>query len=165
MKLDLGCWKNKPEGYVGVDKLGPPITDAEIIMNLGWDVFPLYDDSIEEVRAYNILEHIPFFVWGIDGTQYSPMVKLFNEVYRILEVNGKFAVRVPYAGKIGEKTAVDGVVFAGIEHCSYWTWNAVTMFSEDYYGAKDLYGHTSSFKLVSRNIVDGSYLDFVLQKG
>jgi len=58
--IDLGCFNNKKAGSVGVDKFGPPRTQADVVCNVGFEPLPFPDNYADEVYATNLLEHIAF---------------------------------------------------------------------------------------------------------
>jgi hypothetical protein len=57
VKLDLGCGTMKKEGFVGVDSRAFPGVD--VVCNLGRDVWPWPDSSVDEVSCQQMLEHLP----------------------------------------------------------------------------------------------------------
>ncbi len=80
LKIDIGCGKNKKEGYVGVDI--DPESKADIIasaLNL-----PFENDSVDEVFSRHLIEH------------FSPdeAEKFFNEIYRVLKIGGKADLKI-----------------------------------------------------------------------
>ena len=87
MKIELGCGKIKKAGYIGID-----IYDWSFLYNK--DEFILgkvpeilnkfKDNSIEEVLAEQFIEHI----------EQENVIRTFNEIYRILIVNGLFKILV-----------------------------------------------------------------------
>ncbi len=90
MKLDIGCGAKKQEGYIGVDFIKHEGVD--IVCDLEEFPWPFEDNSIREVRAWHILEHIErrkFF-----DAKGGPCV--MSEVWRILEPNGLFHVGAPW---------------------------------------------------------------------
>lgn len=78
MKLDLGCGVNKPEGYVGIDRL----PSADVCHDLAQGI-PFDDNSAEVIRARDCLEHL----WD--------MVAIFNECWRVLQPGGQLHIEVP----------------------------------------------------------------------
>ena len=53
IKLDIGCGKNKKEGFVGVDI--DPNSKADIIAS-ALDL-PLKDNSVDEIQSLHLVEH------------------------------------------------------------------------------------------------------------
>jgi ubiquinone/menaquinone biosynthesis C-methylase UbiE len=82
MKLDLGCGQIKRPGFIGMDI--SPNVGAEIVHD--WDVYPwpFEDDSVEELNAGNVLEHV------------TDLMKFMNECYRIMKTGAQFHVVCPY---------------------------------------------------------------------
>lgn len=72
VRLDLGCGKNKREGFTGVDSRSFPGVD--IVCNLGVDRWPWDDGSVEEAHCSHLIEHL---TW-------PERVHFFNELHRVL---------------------------------------------------------------------------------
>lgn len=75
IKLDIGCGKNKKEGFIGIDI--NPHSDADIVssaLNLPFD-----DGSVDEVYSSHLVEH--FFP--------EEAKKFFDEIYRVLKKGSK----------------------------------------------------------------------------
>ena len=104
MKLDLGCGPKAAPGYVGVDFHAPynPDIVADITQHI-----PLEDGSVQHIRCYHVLEHIP-------GQVYYQTIL---EMMRVLKQAGTVDIRVPHP-------SCDGSMIQG--HCHvltpYW-WN------------------------------------------
>lgn len=88
IKLDLGCGMNKKEGFIGVDKCNFPGVD--IVLNLGQEVWPWEDDSVEEVNCTNLITHLTNF-----NDKYE-RVHFFNELYRVLKKESKTTLSLPH---------------------------------------------------------------------
>lgn len=82
MKLDLACHRGKPEGYTGLDIKA--YDDVDIIADLN-DGIPLDDNSCDEIRAYDALEHI-------DNKNRD---MLMREIYRVLKPGGVLDSKTP----------------------------------------------------------------------
>jgi len=78
MRLDLGAGKVKREGYISVDKV-----DADVEIDLEEDKLPFPDDSIEEINAIHVLEHI------------KNLKHILNECWRVLAPGGTLWIEVP----------------------------------------------------------------------
>jgi SAM-dependent methyltransferase len=107
LKLDLGCGTMKQPGHIGVDSRQFPGVD--VVCNLGRDIWPWPDNSIEEVNCQQTLEHIPGkdldFRLEVDweGRKHSlvkvvtyPRVHFFNELWRVLKSGGKGNFSTPH---------------------------------------------------------------------
>ena len=82
MKLNLGCGKNIQKGWINVDAV--KIDGVDIVCDLNKFPWPFDDDSVDTILMDNILEHL------------DDVVKVMEEVYRILKVNGNAEIIVPY---------------------------------------------------------------------
>lgn len=56
IKLDIGCGRFKADGYIGVDIVPPPTTQADIVAPM--DALPFDDDSVDAIRSSHSLEHV-----------------------------------------------------------------------------------------------------------
>ena len=87
MKLDVGCGQIKRPGFVGMD-ISPDV-GAEFVHD--WEVYPwpFEDNSIAELNAGNVLEHV------VD------LMKFMNECYRIMKTGAVMHVVCPYHTSTG----------------------------------------------------------------
>lgn len=84
MKLNLGCGNDKREGYINCDI--SPLIKPDRIIDLEKKL-PFKTNSIDEILAYHVLEHINNFI---------PLMK---EIHRICKPKAKIYVKCPfYAG-------------------------------------------------------------------
>lgn len=154
--LDLGCGKNKRhKEAIGLDIVGKPVTDADMIWNGGFEKIPFPDNSCRLVMAHDFIEHIPHCVWiSENGNQkrLQPTVFLFNEVFRVLAPGGFFEIGVPV-----EEIAA----WQDPTHVSRWNYKTFDYFSNTYENFKEAYGHKSNFSLVKREM-DGQHLQVLL---
>jgi len=74
IRIDIGCGKNKKEGFIGIDI--DPNSDADIIAS-ALDL-PFNDSSIDEINCSHLVEH------------FSPgeARKFFDEICRVLKKGG-----------------------------------------------------------------------------
>ena len=84
MKLDIGCGKNKREGFHGVDQHA--MEGVDTVLDLNIPTWPWEDNSIEEVHCSHFLEHL---------TQ-DQRVHFFNELYRIMKPGAKATIITPH---------------------------------------------------------------------
>jgi len=80
LKIDIGCGKNKKEGYIGVDI--DPESKADVIasaLNL-----PFNDNSVDEIYSRHMIEHL-----APDEAE-----KFFSEIYRALKPGGKADLKI-----------------------------------------------------------------------
>ena len=81
--LEIGSGPKKgTNGWVTVDL----IRGADIIHDLKKGI-PLPEDSVDKIYASHVLEHVSF----------KDLIKLLEEIYRVLKKNGKLYVSVPDA--------------------------------------------------------------------
>lgn len=84
LRLDLGCGRNKREGFVGVDKYETEQTD--LVFDLLTYPWPWADNSVDELNVSHFFEHIP----GLDRPRFM------EEVYRVMKPGAKALFVVPY---------------------------------------------------------------------
>lgn len=86
LKLDIGCGKNKREGFLGIDILDFPGVDKKVdIRKTPW---PWKDDSVDEVNCSHFLEHL----------EADERITFFNELYRVCKKDAKTTIIVPHWG-------------------------------------------------------------------
>lgn len=83
MKINIGCGTTKTDGYYTCDHTD--IYNADYVFDLEKDVFPFEDNSIEEVVAHHILEHL--------GDGYFHCMK---ELYRVCKNGAIIDIVVPH---------------------------------------------------------------------
>ena len=88
VKLDLGCGKNKRKDgeWLGVDQY--EMEGVDIVFNIGVDVWPWDNDSVDEVHASHFLEHL---------TQ-KQRAHFMNELSRVLKPGSKATIITPHWG-------------------------------------------------------------------
>lgn len=101
MRVDLGCGPRKPEGYFGIDRYPWPGVDQIADLSQG---IPLPDRSVDEIRAHDVLEHLP------------DKILTMNEIWRVLVPDGIADVFVPSTDGRG--------AFQDPTHMSYWNQNS-----------------------------------------
>ena len=74
IRVDLGCGSYKAEGFIGVDVAA--VENVDVIADLN-SHFPFPDNSVDLVKAHNIIEHLP------------DRIHTMNEIWRILKPDGK----------------------------------------------------------------------------
>jgi len=84
MKIDIGCGKNKKEGFTGVDQYA--MEGVDIVHDLTMAPWPFEDDSIEEIYCSHFLEHLT-------GGQ---RVAFMNELFRIMRPGAKATIITPH---------------------------------------------------------------------
>ena len=100
-KLDLGCGLNPKEGFEGVDVRGGKANHVEDLFTFPWS---FADNSIDEIHASHLLEHVPAReveerdLRSSAGKHYLGADMLFafmDECYRILKPDAWMQVIVP----------------------------------------------------------------------
>ena len=96
--LDIGCGRNKQQGFVGMDAQLLPGVD------LVWDVnvhpWPLEDETVKMAMCSHLIEHIPSVAF-IDGKTRNLFIEFMDEVWRILVPEGEFAIAYPHGSSQG----------------------------------------------------------------
>lgn len=83
LKLDLGCGKNKRQGFYGVDEIAFEGVDKVFDIRKPW---PWKAGSVGEVHCSHFIEHL---TW-------PERVHFFNELYRVLTPGGKCTLIFPH---------------------------------------------------------------------
>lgn len=129
MKLNLGCSDRLIDGFVSVD-IAPP---ADQVVDLSVFPWPWETSSIDAVKAFDILEHIPNRI----GTM--------NELHRVLKPGAQAHIIVPSADK-------GAGYFQDPTHCSPYCRNTFQYFQHGSFAQQRFcgsYGITASFRIVS----------------
>jgi hypothetical protein len=82
IRLDLGCGKNKWEGFTGVDSRD---FGQDIIHDLT-QTWPWENDSVSEVHCSHFVEHL----------NAEERIHFVNELYRVLKKGAKATIIVPH---------------------------------------------------------------------
>jgi len=83
LRLDIGCGKNKREGFHGVDAIAFDGVDTVMDARGKW---PWADNSVEEAHSSHFVEHL---------TQ-EERCHFFNELWRVLKPGAKATIVVPH---------------------------------------------------------------------
>lgn len=97
MKLDIACGESKAEGWVGMDVA--PLPGVDIVHDLLTFPWPVPDASVSEARVLHYLEHIPQRCMCCRD-QPDPLLRTFDELYRILVPGGTVFIECPHASSI-----------------------------------------------------------------
>lgn len=84
IRLDLGCGKNKRQGFVGVDVV--PFDNVDVVIDLSNGKWPWEDESVDEVYSSHFVEHL----------EAGERIHFVNELYRVLKVGAKAQIIVPH---------------------------------------------------------------------
>lgn len=82
MKVNLGAGSDVLAGYVNHDLAALP--GIHVVHNLNQYPWPWADGSIDEIKMYDVLEHLDDFM------------KAMEEIFRVLAPGGRCHVSVPY---------------------------------------------------------------------
>lgn len=145
MRLNLGCCDAPLAGFTNVDIVPAPGVEAADLRQ----PWPWPDSSIEHVRAWDIIEHLPDKIFTM------------NELWRVLMPGGTAEIVVPTTDGPG--------AFQDPTHVSFWNRRSFL-----YYEAGNPYrerfarhyGITAKFRTVRERIdptVDGPRLRILLQ--
>lgn len=134
MKLNLGAGIHRKDGFISIDL--SPEYNPDIVADLN-NPLPFDNDSIDEIYASHILEHI------------RNIIGLMNECYRVLKVGGIFDIIVPSILK-------PIYAFCDPTHVNFLCRESFDYYSDDnrYEWLQKSYGITSRFKIISFNYAD-----------
>lgn len=101
--LDLGCGKYPRNPYGrsrlhGIDVRPPPaaVDFEHRTANLVLEPIPYPDASFASVSAFDFIEHVPRLLPTADGRDtVFPFIRLMNEIWRVLEPDGRFYALTP----------------------------------------------------------------------
>lgn len=83
MKINLGSGYKRIDGFLNVDD--DPLVKPDFLVDIERDHLPFEDNTVEEVRAHHILEHIG------DG-----FIPLMQEIYRVCKHGAILDIVVPH---------------------------------------------------------------------
>lgn len=127
--LDLGCGKHKEKGFIGVDCF--PHEQVDIIADLN-ERFPFADQSVDFIKAYDIIEHLP------------NRIHTMNELWRISKPDAILDIRVPSTDGRG--------AFQDPTHVSFWNTNSFLYYCQEFSAYWELcktYGFQGAFNLIN----------------
>lgn len=94
LRVDIGCGKNKREGFLGVDVID--FEGVDVVMDAGKDKWPWKDGTVDEIHASHFVEHL----------EPEERIHFVNELYRVLKkptydnagqiASGKATIIVPH---------------------------------------------------------------------
>jgi predicted SAM-dependent methyltransferase len=125
VKLNLGCGLRQVEGYVNIDarRIVYPDLLCDILSGL-----PYANNTVDEVRAWDFLEHIPL----------GQTVGVIDDIWRVLKPGGIFESFTPDA-ETGQGAFQDPT------HVSFWVENSWLYYSHPAY--RELYGIRARFDI------------------
>ena len=147
VKLNLGCGKSKEAGYINIDIRESVNPDLIIDITKG---FPFEDNSVDEIRAFDVLEHIPIL-----STTF-----VMEEAWRVLKPGGMFVTFTPDA-EYGQGAFMDPT------HINFWTEGRFAYYCHPVY--REYYGTKANFEVeyFKRKLTDAMmrvyHLHFILK--
>lgn len=84
-KLNLGCGSKKLPGWVNVD--AQPMEDPDVVVDIGREIWPWPDNSVDEALASHVIEHIP---------PAEPFFHFMRELHRVSKPGAKTYVILPH---------------------------------------------------------------------
>jgi len=123
MRLNLGSGYRKLNQYINIDIRSE--CDPDMIVDLSHGL-PFDTSTVKEVRAFDILEHIPI----------GRTVTLVEEIYRVLVPGGLFISMTPSTDGRG--------AWQDPTHVSFWNQNSFIYFMDDMH--RSLYGIKAKFE-------------------
>jgi len=126
MKINLGSGIEKKVGFINIDI--SPKYNPEIVCD-GLHL-PLKENSMDCVRAFDFLEHMPN----------DKRLDIIEEIYRVLKPGGKFQHHTPSTVGMG--------AFSDPTHLSFWNKNSWLYYCDDLGGImRKTYGIKANFKV------------------
>jgi acetyltransferase-like isoleucine patch superfamily enzyme/SAM-dependent methyltransferase len=129
IRVDLGCGTRKAPGFIGVDIF--PAPGVDIVADLS-TAFPFEDNSVDELRAYDFIEHLP------------DRLRTMNEIWRVCKDGALVDLFVPSTDGRG--------AFQDPTHVSFWNVNSFKYFTVEHPYFIELcqcYGFRGAFHLES----------------
>lgn len=106
MKIDLGCGRYKTPEYIGVDMYAD--VEPDILCDFEKEKLPFENRSVDEIVSNHVFEHI------------QDLGRLMKECHRVLKVNGKLIIKVPYWMSEGAFRDPTHVRFFSDKSFDYW---------------------------------------------
>lgn len=122
LKLNLGCGLRKIEGFINIDNR--ECVNPDLCIDI-LDRLPFEDSTVDILRAFDFLEHIPI----------GKTLFVIEEIYRVLKQNGVFYHFTPSTDGRG--------AFQDPTHQSFWNINSWLYFMNHDY--RNLYGIKAFF--------------------
>ncbi len=124
IRLNLGCGRSPIPGWVNLDSVALP--EVDVVADLESGVLPFEDDSVTEIAASHLLEHI------------RNSLGLMQELHRIAKPDTRAVFRVPYGASDDADTDPT--------HVRRYYWGSWGYFSQPYYWRAD-YGYRGDWEV------------------
>jgi len=136
-KLNLGCGSKHIEGYINID-INEKVNPDHLLNIELHGLKPYIDNRIDEVRAFDFLEHI----------RIGKTIFVIEEIYRVLKPDGKFEHFTPSTDGRGAFQCPLHVSFWNINSWLYWT------MAED----REMHGITAKWKVKTlHDVITNTY--------
>ncbi|MBI2459423.1 MAG: methyltransferase domain-containing protein [Parcubacteria group bacterium] len=135
IKLNLGCGNKKIPGFIGVDRV--KTAAADLIHDLNIRPYPFADNSVDEIIADNVLEHL------------NDIVAVMAEWHRICRPGAIIKISLPYYKSSG--------AFSDPTHQHFFTENSFQYFSPEH--EYHFYAQTK-FKTLKIKLLAKDFNDF-----
>lgn len=130
IRLNLGCGLRKADGYINIDNREETGPDLCIDVAAG---LPYEDGTVDEVRAFDFLEHVPR----------DKVIFVMEEIWRVLKPGGRLEHFTPSTDGRG--------AFQDPTHRSYWNINSWLYYMNDQNRA--LYGIKAKFEGMNQDLI------------
>ena len=124
IRLNLGCGRFPIPGWINLDSAALP--EVDVVADLESGVLPFEDDSVTEIAASHLLEHI------------RNSLGLMQELHRIAKPDARAVFRVPYGSSDDADTDPT--------HVRRYYWGSWGYFSQPYYWRAD-YGYRGDWEV------------------
>lgn len=123
--LNLGCGEQYEEGATNIDFYAKRV---DVRHDLDLIPYPFSDDTFDEIRCYNIIEHL------------QDVVRVMGELHRIGKSGCKVIIRVPHFRS--------ACLYEDLTHKHGFAWRTFDIFTD----SNTIYGNYSSvrFRMLSR---------------
>jgi hypothetical protein len=88
VKINLGAGEDQEPGWVNVDMIDLPGID--VVHNLIHFPYPFEDNSADEIKAVDVIEHLPTYIGDDHG-----VIKFLEECHRILKPGAEVFIQTP----------------------------------------------------------------------
>jgi len=139
MRLNLGSGFRKMNGYINIDNR--PETEPDLLCDIEKSGFPADCADVEEVRAVDFLEHL----------NQDKVIKVIEEIWRVLKNNGLFYSRTPSVEGRG--------AFQDPTHRSFWCLNSWMYYTNDDY--RKLIGTKAKFQGEVQDLITDSKMRII----
>lgn len=110
IKLNLGCGHKKIDGFIGIDRVKTEA--ADLVYDLNLIPYPFAADSVIEIAADNVLEHL------------NDVVAVMEELYRLCQNGALLKINLPYYKSSG--------AFTDPTHKHFFTENSFQYFNPEH---------------------------------